>query len=127
MAFLAIVLLSISSTLTWSCDRATSLIGTWGHHPLDTSMSAKINLNIPRDIKNERVVSDLVQEIRAATQIRDNEKLLCVVLGISRIVNELQHMRDETKGLRITVDAVRDGSALEAKEYNGTDYSCKIE
>jgi hypothetical protein len=90
-------------------------------------MSAKINLNIPRDIKNERVVSDLVQEIRAATQIRDNEKLLCVVLGISRIVNELQHMRDETKGLRITVDAVRDGSALEAKEYNGTDYSCKIE
>jgi len=90
-------------------------------------MSAKIDLNIPRDIKNERVVSDLVQEIRAASQIKDNKKLLCIVLGISRIVNELQHMRDETKGLRITVDVVRDGSALEAKEYNGTDYSCKIE
>ena len=90
-------------------------------------MSAKIDLNIPRDIKNERVVSDLVQEIRAASQVRDNEKLLCIVLGICRIVNELQHMRDGTKGLRITVDVVRDGSALEAKEYNGTDYSCKIE
>jgi hypothetical protein len=90
-------------------------------------MSVKIDLNIPRDIKNERVVSDLVQEIRAASQIRDNEKLLCIVLGICRIVNELQHMRDGAKGLRITVDVVRDGSALEAKEYNGTDYSCKIE
>jgi hypothetical protein len=90
-------------------------------------MSAKIGLNIPRDIKNERVVSDLVQEIRTASQIRDNEKLLCIVLGICRIVNELQHMRDVTKGLRITVDVVRDGSALEAKEYNGADYSCKIE
>lgn len=90
-------------------------------------MSAKIELNIPRDIKNDRVVSDLVQEIRAASQIRENEKVLCIVLGICRIVNELQHMRDETKGLRITVDVARDGSALEAKEYNGTDYSCKIE
>jgi hypothetical protein len=106
---------------------ATSLIGTWRHHPFDATMSAKIDLNIPRDIKNERVVSDLVQEIRAASQIKDNKKLLCIVLGISRIVNELEHMRDETKGLRITVDVVRDGSALEAKEYNGTDYSCKIE
>ena len=90
-------------------------------------MSAKIGLNIPRGIKNERVVSDLVQEIRVASQVRDSEKLLGIVLGICRIVNELEHMRDETKGLRITVDVVRDGSALEAKEYNGTDYSCKIE
>jgi len=90
-------------------------------------MSAKIGLNIPRDIKNERVVSDLVQEIRVASQVRDTEKLLCIVLGICRIVTELEHMRDGTKGLRITVDVVRDGSALEAKEYNGTDYSCKIE
>jgi hypothetical protein len=90
-------------------------------------MSAKIGLNIPGDIKNERVVSDLVQEIRVASAVRDSEKLLFIVLEICRIVNELEHMRDGTKGLRITVDMVRDGSALEAKEYNGTDYSCKIE
>jgi len=90
-------------------------------------MSAKIDLDIPRDIKNGRVVSDLVQEIRAASQIRDNEKLLCIVLGICRIVNELEHMRDEATGLRITVNVIQGGSTLEAKEYNGTDYSCKIE
>jgi hypothetical protein len=116
-----------TASLGLSRDHATSLIGTRRHHLFDATMNAKIDLNIPRDIKNERVVSDLVQEIRAASQIKDNTKLLCIVLGICRIVNELPHMRDETKGLRITVDAVSDGSALEAKEYNGADYSCKIE
>jgi peptide subunit release factor 1 (eRF1) len=90
-------------------------------------LSAKIDLNIPRDIKNERVVSNLVQEIRTASQIKDNEKLLCIILGICRIVNELQDMRKDTRGLRIIVDAVQGGSALEVKEYNGTDYSCRIE
>ena len=90
-------------------------------------MSAKIDLNIPRDTTNEKVVSNLAQEIRAATQIKDNGKMLCVVFGILRIVNELDDLRAEGTGLRIAVDVIRGGSALEAKEYNGADYSCKIE
>ena len=92
-------------------------------------MSAKIDIHIPRAIDNSRVVSDLVQEIRTASQIRDNAKLLCIVLGISRIVNEIEQedLRPEATGLRITVDVTQGGSALEAKEYDGSDYSCKIE
>jgi len=92
-------------------------------------LSAKIDIHIPRAIDNSRVVSDLVQEIRTASQIRDNAKLLCIVLGISRIVNEIEqdNLRPEATGLRITVDVTQGGSSLEAKEYNGSDYSCKIE
>ena len=91
------------------------------------SKNAKIDLKIPRGIRNERVVSDLAQEIRTASQIKDNEKMLCVAFGICRILNELDELRAEGTGLRITVDVVRGGTALEAKEYNDTDYSCKIE
>ena len=92
-------------------------------------MSAKINLNIPKNVKNSQVLSNLGQELRVATQIRDSVKLLCVVRGICRIMDalEVEEMRDEATGLSITVNAIQGGSTLETKEYNGTDYSCKIE
>jgi hypothetical protein len=40
---------------------------------------------------------------------------------------EVDEMRDEATGLSITVNVIQGGSTLETKEYNGTDYSCKIE
>jgi hypothetical protein len=90
-------------------------------------MSAKIELNIPKGIGRDRVISNLVQEIRLATQIRDNERCLSVVLGICRVINELEDMKRYADGLRILATTTLGGSTLEVKEYAGTDYSFKIE
>jgi imidazoleglycerol phosphate synthase glutamine amidotransferase subunit HisH len=90
-------------------------------------MSAKIELNIPKGTKTDTVVSNLVEEIRVASQIRDGEKMLSVILGICLIVNTLDEMKGHADGLRILATAVQGGSTLEVKEYAGTDYLFKIE